>query len=103
MKQHLEIKARYFLPVKTIIVMAGVLAVIAVTTSAFKEKDNFTGTGSKYDDINMDSVESVEAFMQVYKVLMSPRCMNCHPAGDQPLQGDDSHIHTMSVQRGKDG
>ena len=34
---------------------------------------------------------------------MHPRCMNCHPAGDQPLQGDDSHIHTQNVQRGKDG
>ena len=41
--------------------------------------------------------------MQVYKVLMSPRCMNCHPAGDAPLQGDDSHVHTMNVERGKDG
>jgi hypothetical protein len=50
-----------------------------------------------------DSVASVKAFMEVYKVLMSPRCMNCHPAGDVPLQGDDSHLHTMSPQRGKDG
>jgi mono/diheme cytochrome c family protein len=50
-----------------------------------------------------DSVASVQAFMEVYKVLMSPRCMNCHPAGDVPLQGDDSHLHTMSPQRGKDG
>src|SRR5688572_4213641 len=50
-----------------------------------------------------DSVASVKAFMKVYKVLMSPRCMNCHPAGDIPLQGDDSHLHTMSPIRGKDG
>lgn len=50
-----------------------------------------------------DSIASVTAFMDVYKVLMSPRCMNCHPAGDVPLQGDDSHLHTMSPQRGKDG
>jgi hypothetical protein len=50
-----------------------------------------------------DSVASVQAFEGVYKVLMSPRCMNCHPAGDAPLQGDDSHIHTMNVQRGIDG
>lgn len=51
----------------------------------------------------VDSAKSVAAFMNVYKVLMSPRCMNCHPAGDVPLQGDDSHLHTMSPQRGKDG
>jgi hypothetical protein len=50
-----------------------------------------------------DSVKSVKAFMDVYKVLMSPRCMNCHPAGDVPLQGDDSHLHTMLPRRGKEG
>src|ERR1700760_658890 len=50
-----------------------------------------------------DSIASVKAFMSVYKVLMSPRCMNCHPSGDAPLQGDDSHIHTMNVKRGVDG
>jgi len=50
-----------------------------------------------------DSIESVAAFMKVYKVLMSPRCMNCHPAGDVPLQGDDSHLHQMLPQRGSDG
>ena len=29
--------------------------------------------------------------------------MNCHPAGENPLQGDDSHVHTMGPKRGKDG
>lgn len=50
-----------------------------------------------------DSLASKAAFMDVYKVLMSPRCMNCHPKGDAPLQGDDSHVHTMDVTRGTDG
>ena len=50
-----------------------------------------------------DSVESVKAFEKVYTVLMSPRCMNCHPAGDVPLQGDDSHLHAMLPKRGTDG
>ncbi len=40
------------------------------------------------------------AFLEAYKVFMHPRCMNCHPAGDRPLQGDDSHVHTQNVQRG---
>ena len=47
--------------------------------------------------------ESAEAFKEAYKVLMHPRCMNCHPSGDAPLQGNDSHIHTQNVTRGKDG
>lgn len=50
-----------------------------------------------------DSVISKKAFLEAYKVLRHPRCMNCHPTGDRPLQGDDSHIHTMNVQRGVDG
>jgi hypothetical protein len=41
--------------------------------------------------------------LQIYKVFTSPRCQNCHPAGDAPLQGDDSHIHLQNVKRGKDG
>jgi hypothetical protein len=50
-----------------------------------------------------DSIGSVKAFLAAYKVLMSPRCMNCHPSGDIPLQGDDSHLHTQGVKRGPDG
>lgn len=50
-----------------------------------------------------DAKASREAFLQVYKVFTSPRCQNCHPAGDAPLQGDDSHVHLQNVVRGKDG
>jgi len=50
-----------------------------------------------------DAAASREAFLQVHKVFTSPRCQNCHPAGDAPLQGDDSHVHLQNVKRGKDG
>jgi hypothetical protein len=50
-----------------------------------------------------DANSSREAFLQIYKVFTSPRCQNCHPAGDSPLQGDDSHVHLQYVKRGKDG
>ena len=50
-----------------------------------------------------DVAASREAFLQVYKVFTSPRCQNCHTAGDSPLQGDDSHVHLQNVKRGKDG
>lgn len=39
------------------------------------------------------------AFGEVYRVLLSPRCMNCHPAGDRPLQTDASRPHRMEVSR----
>jgi hypothetical protein len=55
---------------------------------------------SGYDQL---AEESKAAFNEAYTVFMSPRCMNCHPAGDVPLQGDDSHLHTQGVKRGADG
>ncbi|SHN76766.1 hypothetical protein [Chitinophaga sp. CF418] len=87
---------------KVIIVITVMVTVIGLSASAFRtNNDGETVTREKLDKI--DSVASLAAFEKVYKVLMSPRCMNCHPAGDIPLQGDDSHIHTMSPMRGKDG
>ena len=103
MKQHSATKPGYFLPVKTIAAMTIIVLVIAMMTSAFTNKNDFTGNDSNYNHPNKDSVESVKAFMTVYKVLMSPRCMNCHPSGDIPLQGDDNHLHTMFPKRGKEG
>jgi len=99
MKLHSKFGKTYFLPIKTIAVLSIFLSVIVLMSFSFKNGS----TTTKNKIINKDSVESVRAFMDVYKVLMSPRCMNCHPAGDVPLQGDDSHIHTMLPQRGKDG
>jgi hypothetical protein len=54
-------------------------------------------------DGGKDAAASRAAFLEAYKVLTHPRCMNCHPSGDRPLQGDDSHAHSQNVQRGADG
>jgi len=42
-------------------------------------------------------------FKPIASVLQSPRCINCHPRGNRPTQGDDRHTHLMNVQRGADG
>lgn len=42
-------------------------------------------------------------FTEAGKVILSPRCVNCHPAGDRPLQGEDGHPHLPAVVRGTDG
>lgn len=39
------------------------------------------------------------AFIEVARVLKSPRCMNCHPVGDAPLQTDESRPHAMNITR----
>jgi hypothetical protein len=47
--------------------------------------------------------DPVAAFETVRTVLQSPRCVNCHPTGDIPLQGDDSHLHQPLIKRGPEG
>jgi len=47
--------------------------------------------------------DPIASFETIRAVLQSPRCVNCHPNGDQPTQGDDRHIHQQSVQRGPSG
>lgn len=39
------------------------------------------------------------AFVEVASVLQSPRCRNCHPAGDAPLQTDAGRPHAMNISR----
>jgi hypothetical protein len=38
-------------------------------------------------------------FVELGKVLTHPRCMNCHPAGDQPLQGVEHKTHYPPAHR----
>lgn len=52
---------------------------------------------------SLDKAASIAAFNDVYKVLMHPRCRNCHPSGDAPLQGDTGTPHAFNVKRGADG
>ena len=49
------------------------------------------------------AADPIASFEVVRGVLQSPRCVNCHPAGDAPLQGDDGHVHLQFVQRGPEG
>src|SRR4051794_17953211 len=47
-----------------------------------------------------DATAGLEAFGRIASVLQSPRCLNCHPRGNRPTQGDDMHVHFLNVQRG---
>lgn len=41
-------------------------------------------------------------FLESTRVFLHPRCSNCHPAGDSPMQGMEQTLHLPSVQRGAD-
>jgi hypothetical protein len=47
--------------------------------------------------------EALVAWETVRGVLQHPRCQNCHPDGDAPLQGEDGHRHLQNVLRGPEG
>ena len=49
-----------------------------------------------------DRQEGLAAFAQIERVLLHPRCVNCH-VPDAPLQSDSKHLHYPPVQRGADG
>jgi hypothetical protein len=56
-----------------------------------------------FDSISDPTKRSVALFTELGKVLTHPRCVNCHPAGDRPRQGDEGRPHQPPVVRGPDG
>src|SRR5437879_3928128 len=56
--------------------------------------------GMTQDTTRTSVPTGTEAYETIATVLQSPRCLNCHPRGDRPTQGDDRHVHGMNVQRG---
>ena len=39
-------------------------------------------------------------FLEASRVFLHPRCVNCHPSGDVPLQGMQLALHDPPAQRG---
>jgi hypothetical protein len=79
------------------ILLLGIASATWIAASVYHAASADDGASKK------DESASRAAFLEAYKVFMHPRCMNCHPVGDAPLQGDDSHVHTQNVQRGPEG
>jgi hypothetical protein len=42
-------------------------------------------------------------FDPIAAVMQNPRCMNCHPRGDTPGNGETGRPHLMKITRGPDG
>jgi len=58
---------------------------------------------SEFQSIANPADRSRAIFAEIGKVLTHPRCMNCHPAGEHPLQGADHHEHKPVVWRSDTG
>ena len=58
---------------------------------------------ASFASIKARNARSLALFNEAGKVLLHPRCVICHPAGDSPLQGESGRVHQPPVQRGEDG
>jgi hypothetical protein len=53
-----------------------------------------------FSSIADKSERSRALFLEASRVLLHPRCANCHPSGDSPLQGMEMRAHEPPVTRG---
>jgi hypothetical protein len=58
---------------------------------------------SEFAHITEPAERSVALFEEAGKVIQNPRCLNCHPATDQPTQTDGMRPHQPLVLRGAAG
>jgi hypothetical protein len=84
------------------------LAVTIAAAALTAEAVSSTPPGSlasveSFSSIADQETRSAAYFTELGKVLTHPRCLNCHPAGDRPRQGDVARLHQPPVERGADG
>src|SRR5712692_7513333 len=90
-------------------ILASVVALVSIvmgglTADAAAEKPSSTlAAPESFSSIADADKRSAALFTELGKVLTHPRCMNCHPAGDRPRQGDVGRLHQPPVERGPDG
>lgn len=85
-------------------VTAAALAISMLTAYAAADVSiNKLAAPEDFSGIADMPMRSAAIFNELGKVLTSPRCVNCHPAGDRPRQGDRARLHQPPVERGIDG
>ncbi len=91
-------------------VLVTVVFCVAWAMQAAGQSDRSTAGGSatelrpvsSFADIADVRARAVALFIEAGKVFRHPRCANCHPGGDRPLQGEQQRPHRPLVVRGKD-
>ncbi|MEQ8344225.1 MAG: hypothetical protein RIB84_27380 [Sneathiellaceae bacterium] len=87
---------------------ACLLAGLVSAAAATGQTADIPAAGTLASPDSFATIEPTEArsaalFTELGKVLTAPRCVNCHPAGDRPRQGDERRLHQPPVFRGADG
>ena len=78
-----------------------IIIVLAGTAGSLAGTEDLRGPET-FASITNQSERSRALFVEAGRVLQHPRCLNCHPVGERPTQGNDSHPHSPPVVRGPD-
>ena len=89
----------------TLTALCFLLAAISshVVTAQTVAADSALRPASSFTSISGSQARAAALFTEAGKVLQHPRCVNCHPRTDRPLQGDAMQVHQPPVVRGKGG
>ncbi|TAI64451.1 Isoquinoline 1-oxidoreductase subunit, partial [Bradyrhizobium sp. Leo170] len=84
-----------------IVVVVAALGLSMVTGyAASQTASHGLASPESFAGIADSDARSAAMFTELGKVLTHPRCVNCHPAGDRPRQGDEGRPHQPPVARG---
>lgn len=82
--------------------IAGSAALLATAVVTAQRDERELRGPEAFASIANKNERSAALFTEMGKVLQHPRCVNCHPRTDRPLQ-KDGEPHNPPVARGKDG
>jgi len=89
--------------VRVVVAVAGMLAGMLTAHAVADDSANRLANVDSFASIADPAARSAAILTELGKVLTHPRCVNCHPAGDRPRQGDVMRLHQPPVERGADG
>src|SRR5262249_25026432 len=82
---------------------ASLLAIVLAAAIDAAHAQRSLAAPESFQTITDPAARSAAAFKEVSKVLMHPRCVNCHPAGNRPLQHESGQLHQPPAERGAEG
>jgi hypothetical protein len=77
------------------------IIVLAATTASLAGAEDLRGPDT-FLSLTNPSERARALLVEAGRVLQHPRCLNCHPVGERPTQGDERRPHSPLVVRDSD-
>jgi hypothetical protein len=85
-----------------VVTIAGIASALA-SPSLAADAPNALRPSSDFAQITDTNLRSMALFEEARKIILSPRCVNCHPAAERPTQTDQMRPHLPPITRGEKG